>query len=563
IDPALNLAVQFVLTSAVLFGPGRSFFVTGFRALARGAPEMNALVALGAGAAWGFSTLATVTPGALPACTSHVYYEAAAVIVTLILAGRWLEARARGRTGAAIRRLLDLQPPTARLLRGGAEVEVGVGEVRLGDRLLLRPGERVPVDASVEAGHSHVNEAMITGEALPVEKGPGDSVVGGTVNAAGSLTLRATAVGADTVLARIARMVSAAQGAKLPIQSLADRVTARFVPVVIALSALTAAVWLLLGPAPSHPMALVNAVAVLIIACPCAMGLATPVSVMVGTGRAAELGILFRRGDALQRLSEVRIVAFDKTGTLTTGRPELTDIEPEPGFETADVLLAVASAERHSEHPVAAALVAAAAARGITLVEPEGFTASPGMGIEAMVAGQRVSVGTARQMARLGLDTGALAARADTLAGAGKTPLFAAIDGRLAALLAVADTVRADAADGIAALRTRGFTVAMITGDNRQTAEAVAAELGIDRVLAEVLPAEKRDAVERLRSEGMVAFVGDGINDAPALAAADVGIAIGTGTDIAIEAADLVLVSGDTRGVDRAVSLSRATMRNI
>ncbi len=556
--------VQFALTTAVLLGPGLRFYRKGLPALVRGAPDMNSLVAIGTLAAYGYSLVATFAPGLLPAGTAYVYYEAAAVIVTLVLLGRFLEARAKGRTSEAISRLVRLAPKIARVIRDGAESEVPVDAVRPGDLVRVRPGERVPVDGEVTDGASFVDESMITGEPVPVEKGPGAGVVGGTVNNTGAFTVRATKVGSDTVLAQIIRMVEAAQGSKLPIQGLVDRVTAWFVPAVMAVAALTLAAWLLLGPSPALTFALVNAVAVLIIACPCAMGLATPTSIMVGTGRAAELGVLFRRGEALQSLRDVAVVALDKTGTLTKGRPELTDIATAADFDEAEVLALVAAVETRSEHPIALAITEAARARGLALPPVEGFDALPGYGISARVGGRLVEVGADRLMERCGLSVAIFASAAERLAAEGKTPLYAAIDGRLAAVVAVADDVKASTPQAIRALKALGIEVAMITGDNRRTAEAVAARLGIRTVVAEVLPGGKVEALRRLQEGGRrVAYVGDGINDAPALAAADVGIAIGTGTDIAIESADVVLMSGDLRGVATAIGLSRATIRNI
>ncbi|WP_439579625.1 copper-translocating P-type ATPase, partial [Elioraea sp.] len=555
---------QFALTTLVLFGPGRRFYRAGIPALLRGAPDMNALVAVGTGAAYAYSVVATFAASLLPPGTVHVYYEAAAVIVTLILLGRFLEARAKGHTSQAIRHLVGLQPRTARVRRGGATIDVPVLELRAGDVVEVRPGERIAVDGTVIEGSSFVDESMITGEPVPVEKTDGAAVVGGTVNQTGAFAFRATRVGSDTVLAQIVRMVQQAQGAKLPIQALVDRVTLWFVPAVMVLAAATFLAWLLVGPQPALTFALVNAVAVLIIACPCAMGLATPTSIMVGIGRAAEMGILFRHGEALQRLKDAQVVAFDKTGTLTRGRPGLTDLIAVPEVDRRAVLAAVAAVEARSEHPIARAIVAAAAAEAIDIPSATGFEAIPGFGAQASVAGARVAVGADRLMARLGIDHAALAADAARLAGEGKTPLYAAIDGRLAAVIAVADTLKQGSADAIATLHRLGLKVAMITGDNARTAEAIARAAGIDEVIAEVLPDGKVEALARLRARyGRAAFVGDGINDAPALAAADVGVAIGTGTDIAIETADVVLMSGDLGGVPRAIALSRATLRNI
>ncbi|UPA26463.1 heavy metal translocating P-type ATPase [Shinella oryzae] len=557
--------IQFVLATLVLVGPGRRFFLKGIPSLVRLAPDMNALVVIGTLAAWIFSTVATFAPALLPGGTANVYFEAAAVIVTLILAGRFLEARAKGRTGEAIRHLAGLNARSARVIRGGRTEDVSLESVVAGDVVLVRPGEKVPVDGEVIEGESYIDESMITGEPMPVARKPGDTVTGGTVNTTGSLTFRATRVGADTVLSQIIRMVEDAQAAKLPIQALVDRVTQWFVPAVIAVALLTFGLWLIFGPSPVLAHALVNAVAVLIIACPCAMGLATPTSIITGTGRAAELGVLFRQGTALQTLEGTDIVAVDKTGTLTLGRPTLTRIVPAEGFGRDEVLALVAAAEMHSEHPIAAAIHGAAVAEGVAVPAASGFVATSGQGIAAEVAGRRVDVGSTGFMAGLGLDVRAFADEAARLAAEGASPLYAAIDGRLAALFAVTDPVKPTTREAIAALKALGIEVAMITGDNRGTAQAVAASLGIDRVMAEVLPDGKVAAVRELSAGGAkkVAFVGDGINDAPALAAADTGIAIGTGTDVAIESADVVLMAGDMRGVATGIGLSRATMRNI
>jgi Cu+-exporting ATPase len=556
--------VAFALATVVQVGPGAYFYRKGVASLRRGSPDMNALVMIGTSAAYGYSVVATFAAGVLPAGTAHVYYEAAATIIALILAGNYMEALAKGRASQAIRRLLDLQAKTARVVRDGEATEVPVEDVQAGDRVVVRPGEKIPVDGRVVEGTSRVDESMLTGEPTPVRKAEGDEVAGGTVNQAGSLTFEATRVGADTALAQIARMVEEAQGAKPPIQALADRVVRVFVPVVLALAALTFGAWMLVGPAPALTYALVAAVSVLIIACPCAMGIATPISVMVGTGRAAELGVFVRDGAALQALRDADVVAFDKTGTLTEGRPALTDLRPRAGFDADDVLALAAAVETRSEHPIGATLVRAAEERGLTLADAADFEAVAGHGVSAQVDGRRVAVGAARYMAKLGVDAAPLEGDAQALAEAGKTPLFVAVDGALAALVAVADPIKASTPAAVEALHRQGLEVAMITGDAQHTAEAIARALGIDRVEAEVLPDGKVDAVRRLQDGGRtVAFVGDGINDAPALAQADVGLAVGTGTDVAIEAGDIVLVSGDLAGVPKALALSTATMRNI
>ncbi len=555
--------LQFALTTAVLFGPGLRFYRKGLPALARFAPDMNSLVAVGTMAAFGYSLVATFAPALLPAGTVNVYFEAAAVIVTLILLGRYLEARAKGRTSQAIKRLVGLQAKTARVRRDGQIIEVPILQVRPGDLVDMRPGERVPVDGEVTTGTSWIDESMISGEPLPVAKTVGSPVTGGTVNQTGAFSFRATAVGEATMLAQIIRMVEEAQGGKLPIQALVDKVTMWFVPAVMALAALTFVVWLVFGPDPALTFGLVNAVAVLIIACPCAMGLATPTSIMVGTGRGAELGILFRKGEALQSLHGVKVVALDKTGTLTMGKPMLTDLMLAPGFERAAVLAAVAAVEEKSEHPIARAIVLAATEDGLTLPHVSAFESVTGFGVVAMAGGQKVQVGADRYMIKLGLDVAPFAAEAMRLGDDGKSPLYAAIDGKLAAILAVADPIKATTPDAIRALHALGLKVAMITGDNARTAQAIARQLGIDEVVAEVLPDGKVAAIKRLKALGPLAFVGDGINDAPALAAADVGIAVGTGTDIAIEAADVVLMTGRLTAVPDAIALSKATMRNI
>ncbi|WP_035215260.1 MULTISPECIES: heavy metal translocating P-type ATPase [unclassified Agrobacterium] len=556
--------LQFVLTTLVLFGPGLRFFKKGIPALMRLAPDMNSLVVLGTAAAWGFSVVATFLPEILPRGTANVYYEAAAVIVTLILLGRFLEARAKGRTSEAIKRLVGLQAKSARVLRDGETIDVPLQGVRTGDVIVVRPGEKVPVDGLVLSGSSYVDESMITGEPVPVTKTERSVVVGGTVNRNGSFTFRATKVGSDTLIAQIIRMVEEAQADKLPIQALVDKVTNWFVPAVMLAALVTFAVWFVFGPDPALTFALINAVAVLIIACPCAMGLATPTSIMVGTGRAAEMGVLFRRGDALQTLRDADVIAVDKTGTLTLGKPKLVHFNTTQGFDADEVLRLVASLENRSEHPIAEAIVEAAKHGGLTLAEAEAFEATPGFGVAATVDGRRVEAGADRFMVKLGYDVGAFATDAERMGREGQSPLYAAVDGRLAAIIAVADPIKQTTPEAIAALHALGLKVTMITGDNRRTAEAIARRLGIDEVVAEVLPDGKVEAVKRLAAGGRrVAFVGDGINDAPALAAADVGLAIGTGTDVAIESADLVLMSGDLRGVANAIALSKATIRNI
>ncbi|GGR58073.1 ATPase [Deinococcus seoulensis] len=566
-ERGLNV-LMLLLATPVQFGPGRRFLRLGWNSLRHRSPDMNALVMIGTGAAYLYSLLVTLAPGVFPAGTAHVYFEASAVVITLILLGKVLEARAKGRSSAAMTALLRLQPTTARVVRDGQDTDIPTADVRSGDLILVRPGERVPVDGEVQSGESWVDESMLTGESVPVHKAAGAAVTGGTVNGAGALTFRATHVGADTALARITRLVEDAQASRPPIQGLADRVVAVFVPVVLAVAALTFLTWLLLGGPQGLSHALVNTVAVLIIACPCAMGLATPTSVMVGTGRAASLGVLFKSGAALEALHRAPVIALDKTGTLTLGRPELTDLiltgpHAGPDDRTAALTL-IAAAERGSEHPVAQAIVTAARAGGLTLPDAQEFRALPGEGIEATVNGQRVQVGSDRLMTRLGLNVAPLTAQTDALADLGRTPLYAAVDGHIIAALAVADPIKPGSLEAVQAMQTSGRRVVMITGDHARTAQAVARQLGITDVRAEVHPAQKSAAVKELQAAGQrVAFVGDGINDAPALAQADVGVAIGTGTDVAAETADVILMSGDLRGVPNAVALSRATLNNI
>lgn len=556
--------IQCVLTTLVLIFPGRRFYQKGIPALWRFAPDMNSLVAVGTLAAYSFSLVATFIPEVLPEGTVNVYYEAAAVIVSLILLGRYFEAKAKGRTSQAIQHLVGMQAKTARVHHNGQVTEVPIAEVTTETIVEIRPGERVPVDGEVIEGQSYIDESMITGEPVPVKKQVGDQVVGGTVNQNGTLNFRATAIGDSSVLAQIIRMVEQAQGSKLPIQALVDKVTMWFVPMVMLLAALTFAVWFIFGPDPALTFALVNAVAVLIIACPCAMGLATPTSIMVGTGRGAEMGVLFRKGEALQALQEVKVIAVDKTGTLTEGKPTLTDFYVQQGFEHEQVLRIVASVEAKSEHPIALAIVQAAEQQNISLLPITTFDSVTGFGIKAEVAGQAVHIGADRYMQQLGLDVTPFKDKAAHLGQEAKTPLYVAIDQKLAAIIAVADPIKDTTYTAIAGLHQLGLKVAMITGDNRHTAQAIAAKLNIDQVVAEVLPDGKVDAIRQLQQQyGRVAFVGDGINDAPALAQADVGLAIGTGTDVAIEAADVVLMSGSLQGVPNAIALSKATIKNI
>jgi len=565
VDPQALAWGEFVLSTLVLAGPGRAFFTRGFKALWHLGPDMNTLVALGAGSAWLYSTLVTITPEIFPLESRHLYFEAAAVVATLILMGRWLEARARGRAGSAIRHLIGLQPRTAWVRQNGAWAEQPIEALAVGAEIRVRPGEKIPVDGLVTDGESWVDESMITGEPMPVARQAGDRLIGGTMNTQGSLVMRATQVGADTVLAHIIRLVEHAQGAKLPIQRLVDQVTGWFVPAVMVLAVLAFGGWLLWGPDPRLTHALIAGVAVLIIACPCAMGLATPISIMVATGRAAGLGILFRQGDALQRLRNARVIAFDKTGTLTLGRPVLTDLLPASGLAHDTLLAAVAAVQGGSEHPIARAVQAAAQEQAIDIPAVERFATITGAGVRGQVQGHDWLMGSMRllQDAAVALDADSLA-RVQALAAEGKTAFLVARDGQLAGVVAVADTLRPSARSAIDRLHALGLKTALITGDHEAAAQSVARTLGIDIVHAQTLPEDKVTHLKALQQTiGPLAFVGDGINDAPALASADVGIAIGQGTDVAIESADVVLMNEDLESVARAVTLSRLTLRNI
>ena len=563
-DVFMNRWVQLALITPVFLYTGWPIHTIGWRTLRHRTAEMNTLITVGTTAAFAYSLLITVAPDVVPTEVQDVYYEAVGVILTLILLGRLFEAKAKAGTGEAIRKLLGLRPPTARVIREGTEREVVADEVRLGDEIVIRPGERLPVDGVIAGGKSTIDESMVTGESIPVDKAPGDQVVGGTVNQTGSFRYRATAVGSDTLLAQIVRLVREAQASKAPIQRLADRVASYFVPAVMFVAITTFVMWFDVGPEPALTFALVSAVSVLIIACPCALGLATPLSIMVGTGKGAERGILIRSAEALETANQVGTVVLDKTGTVTKGEPSLTDVVSLGGISDEELLRVVASAERLSEHPLAQAVVRGAEARGTRLIDPNEFESSTGMGIRANVEGRRVQVGTRRLVEESGVDTEPLEAVASLLEQQGKTAIYAAIDGRPAGVVAVADTAKEDAAAAVAALHERGLEVLMMTGDNPRTAEAIARQVGIGRVIAEVLPQDKAGEIRWLQSEGeVVSMVGDGINDAPSLAQSDVGVAIGTGTDVAIEAADLTLMSGELGGVVTALDLSRATMRNI
>lgn len=555
--------IELLLATPVQFWAGRRFYQQGWGELKHFSPGMSSLVMIGSSSAFFYSVMALAVPSWFPAGTANLYFEAAAVIITLILIGKLLEARAKGRTSEAIRRLLDLQAKTARVIRDGIELEVVVESVIPGDLVAVRPGERVPVDGVVESGASWLDESMISGEPLPVEKRLGDDVVGGTVNQTGAFRFRAARVGADTVLAQIVRMVEQAQASKPEIQRLADRIATVFVPVVMLMAVATFIGWYLLGPDPSLNYAFVTAVSVLLIACPCAMGLATPTAVMVATGKAAELGTLFRRGAALETLAQIDTVVLDKTGTLTEGRPTLTDVVTFD-FDKETALAIAAAVETESEHPIARAVVAAAHERDLTLNTVTDIKVEPGYGLSATIDGRSIAVGAERYMKRLDIDNAAASGAAIRFAEQAQSVVFLAVDERLVAVLAVSDPIKTSSSEAVTALHDLGLEVTMLTGDNAHTANAVAGSLGIDRVVAGVLPDGKAREVNRLQVDGRtVAFVGDGINDAPALASADVGIAIGTGTDIAVEAGDLVLMSGDLRGIVQAVSLSRKTLRTI
>jgi Cu+-exporting ATPase len=563
---------QLALATPVEFWAGWPFLVGAWHGLRRRSADMDTLIAVGTLAAYGYSVATMLAPdffraaglgangGELP-----LYFDTAAAIVTLILLGRYLEARAKVHTSEAIRRLIGLAPRTARVIRDGVELDLPVEAVVVGDLVRVRPGETIAVDGVVTDGASAVNESMLTGESMPVPKRPDDLVLGATLNTSGTLTFRATRVGADTVLARIVRLVSEAQGSRAPIQRLADVVTGYFVPAVLGLAAITFVVWLVFGPQPALNRAVLNMIAVLIVACPCALGLATPTSIMVGTGKGAESGVLFRNAEALERLGAVRTIVLDKTGTLTEGKPRVTDITlAEPASDPADVLRLVAAAERGSEHPIAEAIVRdALEARRLDVPEASAFEAVAGDGVVATVEGSAVVVGRSAFLAGSGIDVAALQPAADVFAADGKTPVMVAIDGGVGGVIAVADTLKPSSAGVVADLRRLGFEVAMLTGDDRRTAEAIARATGIELVLAGVRPDGKANAIRRLQAGGPVAMVGDGINDAPALASADVGIAMGTGTDVAMDAAGVTLMSGDLRGLVTAVALSRATMRNV
>ncbi len=561
-----NHYLLWALATPVQFWAGWQFYQGLWAGLKHKTANMFTLIAVGTSAAYFYSVAAILFPGFFAAGgrEASVYFDTAAIIIALILLGRFLEARAKGQTSEAIKKLIGMQAKTARVVRQSQELDIPVEEVVVGDIVIVRPGEKVPVDGIVKEGYSSIDESMVTGESMPVEKGIGDEIIGATINKTGSFRFEATKVGKDTALAQIIKLVEEAQGSKAPIQRLADIISAYFVPVVIVVATITFILWYVWGPAPALTFALLNFVAVLIIACPCALGLATPTAIMVGTGKGAENGVLIRSGEALETAHKIRVIILDKTGTLTQGQPVVTDVVAATGFKEEELLMMAASAERGSEHPLGESIVNAAKEKKLSLVDATEFNALPGHGIEAKVNGQEVLLGNLKLMQEQGLSLNGLEERAAQLSNEGKTPMFLGIDGRAAGIIAVADTLKPNSKEAVRELHRLGLEVVMLTGDNQRTAEAIAREVGIDRALAEVLPEHKANEVKKLQGEGkVVAMVGDGINDAPALAQADVGIAIGTGTDVAMEAADITLMSGDLRGVVTAISLSKRTLRTI
>jgi Cu+-exporting ATPase len=571
IPPRLGPWLELLLATPVVLWGGKPFFVRAYASIKTMHLNMFTLIGLGTGVAWAYSVVATLVPGLFPTAfrtrtgVVPVYFEAAAVITTLVLLGQVLELRARRSTSGAIKALLGLAAKTARVVRAdGSEADVPLEQIQIGDTLRVRPGEKVPVDGRVREGRSTVDESMITGEPIPVEKQPGDQLIGATINQTGSLLLVAEKVGSDTMLAQIVQMVSEAQRSRAPIQRLADVVAGYFVPVVVAVAVVTFIVWSLWGPAPAMAYALVNAVAVLIIACPCALGLATPMSVMVAVGRGAQAGILIRDAASLEVLEKVTTLVVDKTGTLTEGKPQLVTVEPAAGMDHTTLLRLAASLERASEHPLAAAIVQGAQARGVQLAEVQDFASITGQGVRGVVEGHRVALGNQRLLVDLSIDVSAILSRVEQLRSDGQTVMFVAVDDHLAGVLGVADPIKASTPEAVELLHREGVELIMLTGDNRTTAQAVAQRLGIDRVEAEVLPEQKHAVIQRLQEEGkIVAMAGDGINDAPALAQAHVGIAMGQGTDVAMQSAGITLIKGDLRGIAKARRLSRATMRNI
>ena len=562
----VNFIIQLLLATPVQFWAGRPFYIGFWKALKHKTSDMNTLIAVGTSAAYFYSLMVTFIPHwiAVKGLTIDVYFDTSAAIIVLILLGRFLEARAKGRTSEAIKKLIGLQPKTARVVRHGEERDIPIEDVAVGDTVVVRPGEKIPVDGVVREGYSSVDESMVTGESMPVEKKAGDAVTGATLNKTGTFKFEATRIGKDTVIAHIIRLVQEAQGSKPPIARMADVIASVFVPIVLLMACVTFAVWLLFGPHPAFTYAFLNFIAVLIIACPCALGLATPTSIMVGTGKGAELGILIRGAEALETAHHLTTIVLDKTGTLTKGEPSVTDVVPSEGFTEKDMLVLAASAERGSEHPLGEAILRRAKELGLTLLDATDFHAVPGHGIEARVDGKRVLLGNSRLMEERKVPSDELLSRGELFSKEGKTPMFLAVEGKVAGVMAVADTLKEDAGETVEALHRMGLDVVMLTGDRQQTAEAIAHQVGVDRVLAEVLPEMKADEIKKLQGEGKkVGMVGDGINDAPALAQADVGIAIGTGTDVAMESSDITLMGGDLRGIVTAIALSKATIRNI
>ncbi|MCC6790046.1 MAG: copper-translocating P-type ATPase [Thermomicrobiales bacterium] len=565
VEVRIAWGVMGVLSLAVLVYSGSQFFAGAWQGLKHRSANMHTLIALGTGIAWVYSTIALLAPDLFPdERFTEVYYDVTTVVTALVVLGLAMEVKAKGRTSEAIKKLIGLQPRTARIKRDGREIDLPVDEVTVGDTVIVRPGERIPVDGLVLEGGSAVDESMVTGESIPVEKRPGDEVIGATINKTGAFHFQATKVGKDTALAQIIRLVQDAQGSKVPIQRVVDVVSGYFTPAVSILAVLGFVIWYVFGPTPSLAYAVIVAVTTLIIACPCALGMATPMSLTTGIGKGAEHGILIRSGDALQLASRLQTIILDKTGTITKGAPELTDVIAADGVADAEVLRVTAAVEKSSEHPLASAIVAGAAERGLAVPAVANFAAIPGHGVEADVEGRHILLGNAKLMTDRGVQLGDLAERAAGLADEGKTPMFVAIDGVCAGIVAAADPVKPDSIAAIASLQQLGLEVAMLTGDNRRTADAIARQVGVDRVLAEVLPQDKTQEVRKLQLEGKrVGMVGDGINDAPALTQADVGFAIGTGTDVAIEAADVTLISGSLRGVVTSIEISKGTMRNV
>jgi Cu+-exporting ATPase len=562
----INFTLQLILQTPIQFWVGWQFYARAWKAAKHRSTDMNTLIAVGTSAAYLYSVVAIFLPGLFSAqgLAAEVYFDTAGAIIVLILLGRVLEARAKGQTSEAIKKLIGLQAKTARVVRDGQEVDIPVEKVAIGDLVIVRPGEKIPVDGIVKDGHSSVDESMVTGESIPVEKTPGDGVIGATINKMGTFRFEATKVGKDTMLAQIIKMVEEAQGSKPPIARLVDIIASYFVPAVIGIAIITFIVWYFWGPAPALTYALLNFVAVLIIACPCALGLATPTSIMVGTGKGAENGVLIRGGEALETAHKLTTIMMDKTGTLTRGEPSVTDVLSFNDYREEDILRYAASAEKGSEHPLGEAIVNKAKEKNIPLIDPRDFRAFAGLGIEATIDGVSVLMGNAKLMSDRGISLKELGGKAEELSTRGKTSMFVAVGQNVAGLIAVADTLKENSKEAVDALHQMGIEVVMISGDNRRTAEAIGRQIGIDRVLAEVLPEGKANEVKKLQAEGKkVGMVGDGINDAPALAQADVGIAIGTGTDVAMESADITLIGGDLRGVVTAIALSRATLRNI